>query len=473
MKSGKLSPRYLALEFQRRLRQEVTCGTANESQLSLAAALGVFMGIVPLWGLQSVTVLILAHVLRLNKAIAYAFSNISIPPMIPLILFASLQLGALFWQGTWLPLLPEQVTWEFCRRSLGCYLAGSIILATSCAAITYLVCWTILRLWRRSCRLLIGKYEMKNNTETARECTHVNLPAANWDGRAYGTPLGYRLFVVMLRGLGLRAAYCLLIFVVLYYYCFRPKSRRSSTTFRKIFNSWPGAKFQLRPGFALLRVYRFGQTIVDRLAVFSDSDIDFRLEHQGIDYLNEIGRDGGILLGAHIGNWEIGLMQLKREFEFRPAVAMLQVAGDPMQRWLHNASQDFLTVVALSQDNQSNTLLLKQQLDAGKLVALHGDRFFGNMRTLSYDFLGRPARFPIGPYILAATLEKPLCFVHVVKIATNCYRLVCSPPHHYRWDSSCDRQQQLRQWIGEYVAFLEAQVGQYPEQWFNFYNFWR
>ena len=313
---------------------------------------------------------------------------------------------------------------------------------------------------------------MKNNTETTAGRPGDSSPGINWDGKSYGTPFGYRLFALMLRWLGLWAAYCLLLFVVLYYYCFRPKTRRSTTIFRKIFNSWPGARKQLSCGFAFVRIYRFGQIIVDRVAAFCTGNIDFHLEQRGIEYLIEIGRSGGILLGAHIGNWEIGLMQLKKKLEFRPAVAMLQVAGDTMQQWLRNAGQDFLTVVALGQDNQTNTLLLKQQLDAGKLLALHGDRFLGNMRTLSHDFLGRSAKFPVGPYILAATLEKPLCFVHVVKTSTSGYLLICSSLRIYRWDRNYDRQEQLRQWVGEYVAFLEKMVEQYPEQWFNFYDFW-
>ena len=60
---------------------------------AFSIALGVFIGLTPLWGLQTVIVLFLAVLFRLNKVIAFAFSNISFPPFIPFILYISLVCG--------------------------------------------------------------------------------------------------------------------------------------------------------------------------------------------------------------------------------------------------------------------------------------------------------------------------------------------------------------------------------------------
>ncbi len=62
---------------------------------ALAIALGVFIGIAPFWGLQTLLVFFLAQMLGLNKLLAFVFSNVSIPPFIPFILYASYQMGAL------------------------------------------------------------------------------------------------------------------------------------------------------------------------------------------------------------------------------------------------------------------------------------------------------------------------------------------------------------------------------------------
>ncbi|UWX56673.1 DUF2062 domain-containing protein [Maribacter litopenaei] len=61
---------------------------------ALSIALGVFIGLSPFWGLHTILVLSLAILLKLNKPIAFAFSNVSLPPFIPFIVLASLQIGS-------------------------------------------------------------------------------------------------------------------------------------------------------------------------------------------------------------------------------------------------------------------------------------------------------------------------------------------------------------------------------------------
>lgn len=95
---------------------------------ALSIALGVFIGIIPLWGLQTVTVLFLAVLLRLNKAIAFAFSNVSIPPMIPVIVYLSLKTGALVTGQT--VVIPTEISWHALQNNLAQYLVGSFILAS-------------------------------------------------------------------------------------------------------------------------------------------------------------------------------------------------------------------------------------------------------------------------------------------------------------------------------------------------------
>lgn len=66
----------------------------SKEKKAASIALGVFIGVAPFWGFQTVLVLFLAVVLRLNKLIAFVFSNISLPIFIPFIIYGSLQMGA-------------------------------------------------------------------------------------------------------------------------------------------------------------------------------------------------------------------------------------------------------------------------------------------------------------------------------------------------------------------------------------------
>lgn len=94
-------------------------------------ALGVFWGIVPLWGFQTLGVIGSAYALRLNKMIAFGFSNISLPPFIPIIILASIKLG------TWLITGPEvnEGTLEI-EKHLVQYIVGGSVLALVMSSIT-------------------------------------------------------------------------------------------------------------------------------------------------------------------------------------------------------------------------------------------------------------------------------------------------------------------------------------------------
>lgn len=97
---------------------------------SCSIALGVFIGIAPFWGFQTVLVLFLATILKLNRAIAFAFSNISIPPFIPFIIYASLLLGRWIVPISKPLILDNSTTFDAIKTNLTQYLFGSFILAS-------------------------------------------------------------------------------------------------------------------------------------------------------------------------------------------------------------------------------------------------------------------------------------------------------------------------------------------------------
>lgn len=97
---------------------------------SASIGFGIFMGIVPIWGFQLIVGIFLAFVFRLNKALVITAANISIPPMIPLILYASFLAGAP-WMGSKAKAIPltGELTMLAVQQNLQQYIAGSITLA--------------------------------------------------------------------------------------------------------------------------------------------------------------------------------------------------------------------------------------------------------------------------------------------------------------------------------------------------------
>ncbi len=104
---------------------------------SSSLALGVFIGIAPFWGFQTVIVLFLAVIFRLNKFLAFAASNISIPPMIPLIVLASLKIGSLLLNSK--IDVKEGGNLESFGTHVNEYIVGSFALATISAVIVGII----------------------------------------------------------------------------------------------------------------------------------------------------------------------------------------------------------------------------------------------------------------------------------------------------------------------------------------------
>ena len=109
------------------------------------------MGIVPIWGFQLAAAIALSFLLRLNKALVIIAANISIPPMIPLILFLSYQMGAL-WMGDQAGEITfsTEITLENVKSNLFQYVLGAVSLAITAGIIFGGLTYAALKVFKRS-----------------------------------------------------------------------------------------------------------------------------------------------------------------------------------------------------------------------------------------------------------------------------------------------------------------------------------
>jgi len=136
--------------FKKFLLENILESDDSNAKKALSIALGVFIGISPFWGFQTVIVLFLAVLFKLNKAISFAFSNISFPPLIPFVIYGSLKLGALFISGNMPLVLDRSITFDDVKNNIAQYLIGSFILASLSAVIFGLTGYLLLSLFSTS-----------------------------------------------------------------------------------------------------------------------------------------------------------------------------------------------------------------------------------------------------------------------------------------------------------------------------------
>jgi uncharacterized protein (DUF2062 family) len=120
-------------------------------RMSLAVGLGLFFGIVPIWGYQMIVAATVAHFLRLNKAITLVASNISIPPMVPLILYGGIAIGHWLFTGQNLEVgfSHRQMSKANALPYFGQWLVGSVALALVVAVLGTVTTYVIARLVRK------------------------------------------------------------------------------------------------------------------------------------------------------------------------------------------------------------------------------------------------------------------------------------------------------------------------------------
>ncbi len=122
----------------------------------LSVALGICLGILPIWGFQLVTAIFLSIVLRLNKALVILAANISIPPLVPLIIFISYKTGAVWMKNGGGELtFSRSLTFESVKSNFQQYLYGSITLAIVSGILCGLVTWSLLLLFRKKTSAVI------------------------------------------------------------------------------------------------------------------------------------------------------------------------------------------------------------------------------------------------------------------------------------------------------------------------------
>lgn len=288
-----------------------------------------------------------------------------------------------------------------------------------------------------------------------------------WQGKSKGYPLGYRIFVFICKTWGVLPAYFLLRFVAFYYFIFSwSSSKHILKYFRK--HRYPGWKsfFKIYQNY-----YVFGQTLLDKIIVMAGIGNKFTYNFEGEENLRKIveGGKGGILLSGHVGNWEAA-GHLLRRLNTRINVVMFDGEHERIKQYLDHVTGAKNFNVIVIQNDLSHVYAISEALTRNEMICLHADRFLEGNKTFMQKFLGDEAEFPAGPFLLAAGFHVPVSIVFAFKETTTHYHFFGSPlleqPEHETRKAFTERL------MLTFVSELEQKIKMYPEQWFNYYNFW-
>jgi predicted LPLAT superfamily acyltransferase len=196
----------------------------------------------------------------------------------------------------------------------------------------------------------------------------------------------------------------------------------------------------------------------------------FKIELDGYDqFLNLAAQSSGFIqLSSHIGNYEIAGYSLVAETKRFNALVF---AGEK-ESVMANRSKMFdgnnIRMIPMMSDI-SHLFVINQALSDGEILSMPADRVFGSQKSFDIDFLGSVARFPQGPFIMAAVRDVPMLFVAVMKTASKTYHIIIRQIESAEQGTSKQKAESLAK---QYVKLLETTVLRYPSQWYNYFDFW-
>lgn len=407
-------------------------------ELAVSVGLGVFVGCSPFFGFHTFIVAGLAFVLRLNVVAMWLGTHISIPPLAPLLVFASLTIA-----HQWLGLEETGAIEHFYQWLAGSVVLGAI-LGASAAVLTYLAC-------------VIHRRTSKGKT--------------NWSGKSRGGAFGTWFLTTVLHRLGLKSGYFCLYFIIPYFWLFAPKARRGLNEYYSLLE--PDLSWGARQRRVMRHFFRFGQVLMDRVYQGYRGGVQFPTRPEGMEQILNGMRSGRglIVLSAHLGGWDLAAALLGTHgFSDQIHVVEYKAEGLSFQKVRDKVSPQHVRLVDSGRSNDA-IFEIHQALKEGRCLGLMGDRPIGDRFEL-IPFLGRLAPFDVTAFRLAAALRVPLLFTFGFKGSEGHYDFFARPPREYVFDPSVPRESQLYDWARAYVREVESFVRRYPDQWFNFYPFW-
>ncbi len=291
---------------------------------------------------------------------------------------------------------------------------------------------------------------------------------AGWQGKTRGGTMGYQIFIFIIRYLGVRAAYAFTWVVIPYFIPFAPQATASTWRYaRRIlgYGRWRSL------GLLLRNYYRVAQITIDRLALRYGMKDRYRFVFEGYDEFLEVlnSGEGVVMMGAHVGNWELGTPFFDH-YGKKINIVMYDAEHQRIKQMLQkSALQSEFKIIPVNADNLTHVFRITEALSNREYVCFQGDRYVNTEKVSVCDFMGHPARFPSGPFLLASRLKTPVVFYFALREPGYCYRFHFTLLHPDRAPQGVSPEQYV---LHQYVQTLEQVVRRYPEQWFNYYRFW-
>lgn len=220
----------------------------------------------------------------------------------------------------------------------------------------------------------------------------------------------------------------------------------------------------------------FAINIYDRLWFWQHRFESFNIERQGHENMVSLAQTGGLLIGAHIGSFDL-MRTFSSHVDFKLTVVLYGVNSTKINSIFKKLSGgNDVKIISLKPGDYQSIFKLQESIEAGEIVAIMGDRFSASGdrgRASSVQFLGQDILMPQNVWLMAHLLKCPVMFAYGVRRGWRDYLMCCEPITDSVILPRAERVESMNKYIQSYTAKMEDLCLKYPYQWFNYFDFWR
>ncbi len=269
-------------------------------------------------------------------------------------------------------------------------------------------------------------------------------------------------------------------FVVAYFFVTGRAVRRASLDYLRTLWAAPGGRDALGRAPTWRDPYRhlheFAEQVLDRMIVWSGDTEIVAVDYAGTEILRELSqqRRGALLLGSHVGSYDL-LRLVADQTGVTLNVLIFSANAALINEFFERMHPNLkLRVIAFELGSIRWVFDLKAAIERGEFVGVLGDRVWDSERERSHDvtFLGRTARFPLGPFLLQSALGCPIILTGCFRTGPGRYRAVAIPFAPAGAVPRRERRKHAEELTQRYAQELERWCLRTPYQWFNFFEFW-
>lgn len=269
--------------------------------------------------------------------------------------------------------------------------------------------------------------------------------------------------------LGRRIARGVLHLIASYFVLFSPGSRRASRNYLQRALDRPVRWTDMYRHF-----FTFAATIHDRVYLVNRRFDLFDFEVHGEDTLRHLIADGNgvFLMGAHLGSFEVIRALGWKDTDLRVAMVMHEDNAQKINTMLAAINPEAVQDI-IGLGHIDSMLQVRERLDEGCVVGMLADRTPGNDTLYPVNILGARANLPIGPFRMAALLQRPVVFMTGLYRGGNRYAIHFDKLADFSDVPRGQRDAALQTAICRYAALLDQYCRKTPYNWFNFFDFWQ